>query len=181
MINIIVAFPRMENAKSIKSILIKYGFQVKAVCTTGAHALQHADMLGEGIVVCAGRLQDMMYTQLREYLPSSFQMLVVASPELRDEGTKDNIVWLSMPLKVHELVGTLEMMSHAFRRRRRKPSHAPKRSEEDRQIIKKAKEILMARNNMTEEEAHRYMQKSSMDSGTGMVETAQMILSMMQG
>lgn len=39
----------------------------------------------------------------------------------------------------------------------------------------------MARNNMTEEEAHRYMQKSSMDSGTCMAETAQMILSMMQG
>ena len=32
---------------------------------------------------------------------------------------------------------------------------------------------------MTEEEAHRYIQKSSMDSGTGMTETAQMILSIM--
>ncbi|MFR2620283.1 MAG: ANTAR domain-containing protein [Clostridia bacterium] len=37
----------------------------------------------------------------------------------------------------------------------------------------------MARNNMTEEEAHRYLQKSSMDSGTNMVETAEMVLSIM--
>jgi response regulator NasT len=36
----------------------------------------------------------------------------------------------------------------------------------------------MERNNMTEEEAHRYMQKTSMDSGTDLVETAQMILSL---
>ena len=37
----------------------------------------------------------------------------------------------------------------------------------------------MERNNMTEAEAHRYLQKTSMDNGTGFTETAQMILSMM--
>ena len=31
---------------------------------------------------------------------------------------------------------------------------------------------------MTESEAHRYIQKCSMDSGTNMVETAQMIMSL---
>ena len=41
-----------------------------------------------------------------------------------------------------------------------------------------AKSILMERNGMTEEEAHRYMQKCSMDSGTNIVETAQMVLSL---
>lgn len=37
----------------------------------------------------------------------------------------------------------------------------------------------MERNNLTEEEAHRYMQKRSMDNGTGLTETAQMILSLL--
>ena len=37
----------------------------------------------------------------------------------------------------------------------------------------------MVRNNMSEEEAHRYIQKRSMDNGTGLIETAQMILSLM--
>ena len=37
----------------------------------------------------------------------------------------------------------------------------------------------MVRNNMSEEEAYRYLQKSSMDSGTNMVETAEMVLSIM--
>lgn len=31
-----------------------------------------------------------------------------------------------------------------------------------------------------EEEAHRYIQRSSMDTGTNMVETAQMVLTMMR-
>jgi response regulator NasT len=36
----------------------------------------------------------------------------------------------------------------------------------------------MERNGLTEEEAHRYIQKSSMDNGTGVVETAYMIMSL---
>ena len=170
----------MENGKSIKSILVKNGFSVHAVCSTGAQVLQHADMLGDGIVVCAARLPDMIYTQLREYLPLCFQMLVMASANIWEEGTAEHVVCLTMPLKVHELLSTIEMMSYAqIRRRKKKRSHPSGRSEEEKQTIDKAKEILMARNNMTEEEAHRYMQKCSMDSGISLTETAQMILSMM--
>lgn len=36
--------------------------------------------------------------------------------------------------------------------------------------------MLMQRNRLSEEEAYRYIQKCSMDSGTNMVETAQMLL-----
>jgi response regulator NasT len=43
-------------------------------------------------------------------------------------------------------------------------------------MIDRAKRGLMKKNRMTEEEAHRYLQKTSMDSGTGLTETAQMIL-----
>ena len=39
--------------------------------------------------------------------------------------------------------------------------------------------LLMERNYLTEEEAHKYLQKCSMDNGTNMVETAQMILTLL--
>ena len=48
-------------------------------------------------------------------------------------------------------------------------------------LLREAKVLLMNRNNMTEDEAHHYLQKCSMDSGTNMVETAQMVLSVMSG
>ena len=53
----------------------------------------------------------------------------------------------------------------------------PKKDEQE--MIAEAKALLMERNNMTEEEAHRYLQKNSMDSGTNIVETAEMVLSIM--
>ena len=88
---------------------------------------------------------------------------------------------LAMPLKVHELVQTLEMISCSISRKKKKMREAPKkRSEEDQKLITRAKGLLMERNNMTEEEAHRYIQKRSMDNGTGLVETAQMVLSLMK-
>lgn len=36
--------------------------------------------------------------------------------------------------------------------------------------------MLMKQKNFSEEEAHRYLQKKSMDNGTNLVETAHMIL-----
>lgn len=45
-----------------------------------------------------------------------------------------------------------------------------------RKVITAAKELLMERNQMTEDEAHHYIQKLSMDSGNNIVETAEMIL-----
>ena len=36
----------------------------------------------------------------------------------------------------------------------------------------------MERNHLTEEEAYRYLQKTSMDTGTNMVETAQMVITL---
>ena len=86
-----------------------------------------------------------------------------------------------MPLKVHDLLNTVDMMVQTMERRRKKLKAKPKvRNQEEEELIKQAKHLLMERNNMTEEEAHRYIQKCSMDSSTNMVETAQMVLSIMQ-
>ena len=181
MVNIIVAVPKAENAESIKRILLRSGYPVDAVATTGAQALQFANSLKGGILICNYRFVDMMYTELYEYLPPSFQMLLVASPDVCSDRQIADLMCLAMPLKVHELVQTLEMISYSIARKRKKERMQPKqRSEEEQKLLNGAKDLLMERNNMTEEEAHRYMQKRSMDNGTGLVETAQMILSLMR-
>lgn len=181
MVNIIVAFPKAENAESIKRILIRSGYPVDAVATTGAQALQFANGLKGGILICNYRFVDMMYTELYEYLPPTFQMLLVASPDICNDRQIADLMCLAMPLKVHELVQTLEMISYSIARKKKKERMQPKqRSPEEQKLLTRAKGLLMERNNMSEEEAHRYIQKRSMDNGTGIVETAQMILSLMQ-
>ncbi len=180
MANIIVAFSKQEDAKSIKNILMRNGFQVIAVCTSGAQVLSQLEDLNSGIVVCGYRMTDMLYSELHECMNTEFGMLVIASPSKWSAGVPEHVVCLPMPLKVHDLVGTLEMMVQTQVRRKKKLRQQPKqRDEKDRAVISQAKALLMERNNMTEEEAHRYIQKCSMDSGTNMLETAQMVISLM--
>ena len=104
-------------------------------------------------------------------------MLLVDSSNLWSDCQDNDIVCVAMPIKVNDLISTLEMMLEAQIRRRRKLRSAPrKRSPEELKIIDEAKHVLMERNNMSEPEAFRYIQKCSMDSGNTMVESAQMVM-----
>ena len=181
MTNIIVVLPRLDDAKNIKNVLVRNGIRVTGICSTGAQAVSQADGLNDGIVICSYKMPDMLYSELHEYLPPGFEMLLMASQNLINECYGNDIVCLTMPLKVNDLINTVGMMSEDIERRRRRNKLRPKvRSAEEEAAIREAKELLMGRNHMTEEEAHRYLQKCSMDSGTNIVETAQMVLSMMK-
>ena len=121
-----------------------------------------------------------MYSELFHDLGPTFEMLLVASRAKLEEGVADGIVCVEMPLKSYDLLNTLEMMMQALERIRKKGRQKPKeRNIAQKAIIDEAKKLLMNTRNMTEEEAHRFIQKSSMDSGTNMVETAQMVLQIM--
>lgn len=181
MAGIIVVFPRAENARNIRNILVRNGYRVTAVCTSGSQALSAADNLDEGLIICGYKFTDMLYTQLKADLPSGFELLLVASPQVLSMCPDRELVCLELPLKVQDMISTVEMMLLGMQRRRKKEQKTPKvRSEKDQKLIQDAKKLLMDRNNMTEEEAHRYMQKCSMDSGTNLVETAQMVFALME-
>jgi Response regulator with putative antiterminator output domain len=178
MVNVIVVFPKIEEAKRIKNVLVRNGFSVIAACSTAAQALNHVDDLHFGILVCGYKLPDMMYSQLKAYCPASFEMLLLASENLLAGCSDKDIICVGMPLKVHDLLNTLEMMCINMERKRKKERGKPKvRNQQDIAIIQQSKRLLMERNNMSEEEAHYYLQKTSMDSGNSIVETAQMVIS----
>ena len=107
-------------------------------------------------------------------------MLLLASPDKWSEGDTEGVIGLSMPLKVYDFINTVEMMlTNLERKRRKRKQEVRKRDSRQQALIKQAKELLMERNHMSEEEAHRYIQKCSMDSGTNMTETAEMVLRVM--
>lgn len=175
---IIVALPKLEDAKHISEILKRRGIEIAYVCNTGAGVLTYANQLGECIVICASQFKDMHCTQIARYLSKECEMLLLVSKTALDECPTD-IMTLTYPIRSADLVGTVEMMLSQQERKHKKKQNIPKkRSEKEQNYINNAKWVLMERNNMTEQEAFRYIQKCSMDSGTNMVETAQMILIM---
>lgn len=178
MATLIVAFPKIEEAKAIKNLLVRKGYDVATPCTTGAQTINQADSLSDGIIICGYKLSDnMLYSELYEYKPKSFELLLVASRNLWENCQDNDIVCAAMPIKVNDLLATIEMMLQTQIRRRRKLRSQPRRrSPQEQKIIDDAKALLMEKNNMTEQEAFRYIQKCSMDSGNTMVESATMVL-----
>jgi len=177
--SVIVGFPKLEDATNIKNLLLRSGFNVTEPCTLGSQVISLANDLDEGIVVCGYRFSDMHFSELNNYLPKGFEMLLVASPEKLEYCQNNNIICLQMPIKPHDLLNTVQMMSFQYQKRKKKDRDRPKeRTQEEITLIKNAKMVLMDRNNMTEEEAHRYLQKTSMDSGTNLVEMSEMVLKM---
>ena len=180
MAHIVVAFPKIEDAVSIKNLLMKNGYLVAAVCTSGAKVLSTIDSYNEGIVVCGYKLKDMIYSELRANMPAEFEMLLLASATKINGMNYEGVIPVTMPLRAGDLINTVAMLSINIERRRKKFKNIPKkRSEGEQKTIDRAKGILMEKHCMTEAEAYRYLQKTSMDSGTGLAETAEMVICIM--
>ncbi len=177
MADIIIAFPKLDDAKNLKKLLMRNGYDVNLVCDSGTQIMDAVNRLDGGIVICGHRFSDMHYIEINDYLPKGFQMLLLATSGKLAECDTRNLVSLAMPFKAQDLISTLEMMLVQYRRWKKKQKARPKaRSESEQKMIAAAKEVLMDRNRMTEEEAHHYIQKLSMDSATNLVETASMLL-----
>ncbi|MBS7187056.1 MAG: ANTAR domain-containing protein [Clostridium sp.] len=178
MLRIIVAFSKLDDAKKIKNVLNRSGYDDILAFNSASQVIAAANECDGGIVLCGYRLTDMHYSELYGYLPREFQMLLVASPAKLQECSIGSIMCLAMPIHSHELVSTIETMAmELYAAEKRKRRYQPrKRSEKEQKSIDDAKALLMERNHLSEEEAHKYIQKLSMDSGNNLVETAEMIL-----
>lgn len=175
---IIIVLPKIEDAKKIRRILTQHGFENTIACTTAAQALLEINRHSSGLVISGYKLSDMHYTELVNCLPKFFELLLIGSANVVS-AAQSGIMAVTMPIKIYDLVNTVELQIRQIERRLKKEKKKPKvRSERDQNYIKNAKFLLMERNHLTEEEAYRYIQKCSMDTATGMVETAQMILTL---
>lgn len=176
---VVVALPKAEIAKKIRGVLVSHGFDNVVCVATAAAALMEIGRDTCGVVISGYKLPDMYYRQLSESLPKYFELLFIGSADMvKSEGS--GILALSLPLRARDLVNTVEMMLSQQQRRLKKDKRKPKtRTWQEENFIGNAKLLLMERNHLSEPDAHRYIQKCSMNNGTNMVETAQMILTLL--
>lgn len=185
--SIIISLPAAAVSKKISSVLASHGLDTYAICTSASHVLMHTHNLDGGVIVCGPRFPDMSVEELMDDLPETFDILMLVTPKDEEE-CPEGIVKLVMPCKAGDIVGSVEMLlaargfSGSINRqvRKKENSSGDKRKSRDRKVIEQAKLLLMVRNEMTEPEAFRYIQKHSMDSGTNMAEMAEMILTLYQ-
>ncbi len=187
--NIIVAFTDHPAAQKIRTILTFNGFSVAGVCTSGAQVLSLTRRLtGGGVIICANKFHDMTTEFLAEQLSLEydFLMLTHSNDSIMNQG-QGGIFSLMLPLKKSDLLDSVNMLlatrelnplirQGIEKENEGKQLEKPGRSPEDKRLIDAAKSVLMERNNMTEEQAHRFLQKRSMDNGSKLIDTARSVV-----
>ncbi|MHB1483401.1 MAG: ANTAR domain-containing response regulator [Saccharofermentanales bacterium] len=186
--NIIVAFTDHPTAQKIRTILTYNGFTVAGVCVSGAQVIGLAKRLdGGGTIICSARFHDMTTVFLSQQLYPEFDFLVLAHPGEFETDTENGIFSLTLPLKKADFLDSVKLLfttGHISTSARellkeektKKQEKVPLRTPEEIKLIEQAKSVLMERNNLTEEQAHRFLQKYSMNKGYKLTDTAREII-----
>lgn len=170
---VFVAFAGEKTRQYMTDVFQTTDITVAAACGTGMEILSCCRKHSGGVVLCGYSLYDMSAEELYESLPKGYSMIVLAEESQLEDISFDEIVRLKAPVHQAEL---LETVNRLFAAAEAEKAKIPQRSDEDKQLIAEAKQLLMDRNTMSEKEAYRFIQKKSMDMGAKMVQTARKIL-----
>lgn len=171
---VIVAFESEKSCRRIKELLESSGTAACVACRSADQVRRAAGKLHITTVICGYKFADGSAEELFEDLPASCAMLMVAVQGMLDLCQNDDIFKLPSPVSKGDLLASVRMLLQVGRRLER--FIKPRRSEEEQAVIGRAKELLMERHSMSEEQAHRFLQKRSMDSGVKLIQTAQLVL-----
>lgn len=171
--NVFVAFSNKNVAVSVAKIVVANGMNVVCVTTSLAELKKKLYFYGSGIIVCGYRFNDDYIVDFVEDVPENINIILIGNRFQLEQCTNDRIFKLAVPLQRLDLVCSLNMLASMDDCARIGTARDP----EQEKIILRAKRILIERYSMTEEQAHRYMQKKSMDTGRKLVDIAKIILS----
>ena len=167
---LIVAFSSDTAAHRICAWLAQSGFPARTVCRTGAEVVRAVRYMGGGSVICAARLPDYTADELYDDLDGQADLLVIGKPEQLSDCENPAIRRLPLPVNRYQLAEAAEALTQAQQAR------APaKPSQQDH-----AKALLQSARGMTEPEAHRYLQRRSMEAHRKMADTARLVIAALE-
>lgn len=185
--SIVVAFSDAALAHKIRDILQMHGLIVRSIATSGSMTLRSISQGdGGGLVVCGAQFQDMSAVKLLQLLPEDYDVLVLASAGFLSMEHQEGLYLLQAPLMTQDLVSSVRMLLetrqlssdylHNASQKRAGKTEPLQRSIEEKRLINRAKALLMDRYHMSEQEAHQFLQKKSMENGLKLVDMAAAVL-----
>lgn len=170
--NIFLAFSNKKLIVNIAKMLISDGYKITSVAKNVSEINNFYHYYRGGIIIMGCTFDSVHINNLINDIPESFTVILIGNKEQLDICYDDRIFKLAVPLHKVDLICAVEMFTTI--ESPYKPS--ANKNSEDEKIIERAKHTLIDTYSMTEEQAHRYIQKKSMDTGKKLVEIARIIL-----
>lgn len=178
MSSILVAHSNGEYAKKIATVLRSGGLNVNFVCTSGAQVLRFTNRHYQGgVIVCSEKLTDMPAQNLPQAAGTAYDFLFLLKSPPADPAPSLPFLRLILPVKRMRLISSVNLLldlsgggSLSVKKK------IDRGGFDEKAVIESAKSLLMEQNGFSEPQAHRFIQKKSMDTGKKMIETALIIL-----
>jgi len=172
--NILIAFANEKVSYMVAKMLTQENIRPAVICSSGDAVRRHLGYYRDGIIICGYKLKDCTIIQLAEDIPDEFDVILIGSVAQIELCENEKIFKLGVPLKKYDLICSISMIFSS--RKGTSSEKAVSRGSEEKRIIQRAKEFLIDRYSVSENAAHRYIQKTSMVLGMPAVEVASAIL-----
>ena len=167
----IVIVSQLEDSRTkLYRLLTASGFQVYRSCSSGSELRRARSESEDCVVVMMGYTPDCNPDDLVWDYKDSIQILLIAKQPVLENIESPEIFRLAMPASGQAVIGAVDMLSQLHRMR------LPRRTGESKDVVDRAKMVLMKTKGLSEPEAHRAMQQYAMNHGMKMAEFAAQIL-----
>ena len=176
---IIIALGNDDTVQNLKSLLIKEGYEVIATCTSGNELIRLVRQYSTDLVLVGYKFSDMSLLDVYEILANLTSFLAIVNEPYKSYIEEDTDIYCIGPkISNMGLSNSIDLIFQSKKRIKKLIEYVEKLEStlENRKLIEKAKGKIMITSGITENEAFRYMQKISMDSGIKMKDIAISIL-----
>ncbi len=170
--NIFIAFDNRKIAVSIAKILIENGNNVVSIAKNTAELIRSRHYYHGGIIITGCVFDGTRMEKIVDSASEEFTFIILGNKGQLDDFNNDKVFKLSMPLQKNDLICSVEMLM-TMDTQYKPTAH---KNQDEEKIIIRAKHLLIDMYNMSEEQAHRYMQKKSMDTGRKLADIARIII-----
>ena len=171
---VIVAFENQAMCQRFADLLESTATAKCLSCHSGNQVRRFLNQQQVYCVVCGPHLTDGPAEWLYEDLPPTCSLLLVGPQHVLDACSGLDIFKLPTPIRKEEAVSTVRLLLQFGHRIERLLK--PKRGGAEQELVDKAKKQLMEQAGMTEAEAHKTLQKMSMDAGLRLAQMARQVI-----
>ncbi|HCW54022.1 MAG TPA: ANTAR domain-containing protein [Clostridium sp.] len=176
---IVIALNNADTSEKLKAMLSQEGYQIVALCGSGNELIRAVIKYSPDLALVGYKYKDMSLLDVYETLYDQTNFLAIVNEPYRSYIEEDTDIYcIGTKISNILLTNAIDLIFQSKRRIEKLKKRVEKLEHtlEDRKAIEKAKGKLMTTSGITENEAFRYMQKLSMDSGKRMKDIADLIL-----
>ncbi|MFI3230660.1 MAG: ANTAR domain-containing protein [bacterium] len=167
MSNIIIAFSKDKACDVISGILKQNGIIFTHTVKTSSALRQACTQLENAIVICNNRFMDENIFNIIQDFHENFTFVVIGDYSQIDALDDDKCYKVSVPIQKEEFLSIIDLAIY---------KHSEKVKDINKKNLNKAKDILINKLNMSEENAHKYIQQKSMNTGKNIHQICKLII-----